>query len=97
MNENIEVLAQNQTKSELDDKYIIFILNKQKYLFPIKNIKEVIKMPEIIPGPNLPDYYLGYFRLRDDIIPVISLKNRLCISSQEKALNETIIIFLNSH
>lgn len=84
MNENIEVLAQNQTKSELDDKYIIFRLSRNKNLFPIKNIKEIIKRPQIVPAPNLPEYYLGYFKLRDDIIPIVSLRKRLGQSSLEQ-------------
>ena len=84
MNESIEVLAQNETLSELDDKYIIFRLGRNKNLFPIKNIKEIIKRPQIVTAPNLPDYYLGYFKLRDDIIPIVSLRKKSGLSPLEQ-------------
>ncbi len=77
MNEDADVLAQDITQSELDNKYLIFRLAQNRNLFSIKNIKEIIKRPEIMPAPNLPDYYLGYFKLRNDIIPVISMRKRL--------------------
>jgi len=77
MNEDTDVLAQHITQSELDNKYLIFRLAQNRSLFSIRNIKEIIKRPEITPAPNLPDYYLGYFKLRNDIIPIISMRKRL--------------------
>lgn len=62
---------------ELEKKFLIFLVKNEKYAFSIKNIKEIITKPKINHAPNLPDYYLGMTKLRNDIVPVISLRKRL--------------------
>lgn len=62
---------------ELEKKYLIFNIKDGKYAFSIKNIKEIITKPNIYHAPNLPDYYIGMTKLRDDIVPIVSLRKRL--------------------
>lgn len=62
---------------ELDKKYLIFSLKSEKYAFSIKNIKEIIIKPSVNFVPNLPPFYLGMTKLRNDILPIISLRKRL--------------------
>ncbi len=67
----------SEANKELDNKYLIFSLKSEKYAFSIKNIKEIIIKPSVNFAPNLPQFYLGMTKLRNDILPIISLRKRL--------------------
>jgi len=85
---------------ELENKYLIFLIKNEKYAFSIKNIKEIIRKPNINHVPNLPDYYLGMSKLRDDIVPIISLRKRLkypSLEEENKALIETLKLREQDH
>lgn len=97
MNEVNELIESNK---ELEKKYLIFIIKNEKYAFSIKNIKEIITKPKVNHAPNLPDYYLGMTKLRNDIVPIISLRKRLQYNSlddENKALIEMLKLRENEH
>ena len=87
MNEVNDFLENNK---ELEKKYLIFIIKDEKYAFSIKNIKEIITKPKVNHAPNLPDYYLGMTKLRNEIVPIISLRRRLSYTSLEVENKELI-------
>ncbi len=74
MSEFNELLESNK---ELEKKYLIFLIKEDKYAFSIKNIKEIITKPKVNFAPNLPDYYIGMTKLRNEIVPIISLRKKL--------------------
>lgn len=97
MNEVSNLLENNK---ELEKKYLIFVLKEQKYAFSIKNIKEIITKPKINPAPNLPDYYLGMTKLRNEIVPIISLRKKLnypTIEQENKDLIEMLKLREQDH
>lgn len=85
-----EVSSLLETNKELEKKYLIFIVKDQKYAFSIKNIKEIITKPKINAAPNLPNYYLGMTKLRNDIVPIISLRKRLNYPTLDQENKELI-------
>ena len=87
MNEVNNLLENNK---ELENKYLIFIIKDEKFAFSIKNIKEIITKPKINVAPNLPDYYLGMTKLRNEIVPIISLRKRLNYPTLEQENKELI-------
>jgi purine-binding chemotaxis protein CheW len=58
---------------------VIFSLNKKEYSFDIEKVEEIIRYTEITPIPESPDYLNGILNLRGEIIPIISLHNRMKI------------------
>ncbi len=79
----------------MSEKYISFSLAKEKYCVPLLLIKEVVKMQIITPVPQLPNYYLGVFNLRGQVITALDLRRKLGLTdlmSEEKTI---MIINLN--
>lgn len=89
-----------ESNKELEKKYLVFIIKDDKYAFSIKNIKEIITKPTVYHAPNLPDYYLGMTKLRNEIVPIISLRKRLnyeLIEQENKKLIEMLKLREQDH
>ena len=53
-----------------------FIVGDEEYAIPILNIQEIIKPIEYTRVPSVPDYVLGVFNLRGNVIPLIDLRKK---------------------
>lgn len=60
-------------------KYLIFLLNDERYSIPLSKVKEVIRMPQISPLPQVPRFFKGLINLRGQIISVIDLRSKLAM------------------
>ena len=64
-------------KSEEDIVQLVgFIIGNEEYAIPILNIQEIIKPIDYTRVPQVPDYVLGVFNLRGDVIPLINLRKK---------------------
>lgn len=57
--------------------FLTFTLGAEKYGLAITDVREIILMEVVTPVPNTKDFVDGVMNLRDQIIPVFSLKRRL--------------------
>ncbi len=86
---------------ELEDQsnvesYLTFFIDNQYYAYPIKQVREIIELQEIVPVPEFPDYAKGIINLRGIVIPVIDVRARL--SKPLLEYNErTCIVVLDIH
>ncbi len=55
-------------------KYLTFSLGQESYGIPILKVREIIRVPDITPVPQMPDYVKGVINLRGKVIPVIDLR-----------------------
>ncbi|WP_406670358.1 chemotaxis protein CheW [Methanolobus sp. ZRKC4] len=62
---------------------VICQLSKEEYGIPISNVKEIIRIPNIIKIPRAPDYVEGIINLRSNVLPVINLATRFNLSHEE--------------
>lgn len=53
-----------------------FIIGDEEYAIPILNIVEIIKPIEYTRVPSVPDYVLGVFNIRGNVIPLIDLRRK---------------------
>ena len=104
MNNNEEILD-----SKIDDLYMVFVINNQKYALSSKyinfhfvimryNKKVSIKIIEILPitkVPFLPEYMKGIINLRSTIIPVMDARMRFGMEPIEYSERTCIIIIEN--
>lgn len=71
---------QHQKKPETDTDKIIqlvgFMVGSEEFAVPILSIQEIIKPLEYTRVPSTPDYVLGVFNLRGNVIPLINLRLR---------------------
>ncbi len=60
----------------LAGKYLTFRLRSETYGVPVLKIREILRMMEVTPVPQLPDYIRGVVNLRGKVIPVADLRRR---------------------
>ena len=68
----------------------------ESYALPILSIHEIIRMQPITHIPNTRSCVLGVINLRGQIIPVVSLRERLHMPDAEPA-KSTRIVIVNDH
>ena len=64
-----------------------FIVGNEEYAIPILAIQEIIKPIVYTRVPSTPDYVLGVFNLRGNVLPLIDLRSKFHLRSQ----NETAV------
>lgn len=90
MNNNEEILD-----NKIDDLYMVFIINNQKYALSSKYITEIIEILPITKVPFLPDYMKGIINLRSTIIPVMDARLRFGMEPIKYNERTCIIIIEN--
>ena len=80
--------------SEVENKYVIFKLDKECYGIPIGNVLSIEKMGETTRIPNAPDYVKGVINLRGEVIPVINLRDKLGMKLEDLSKNSRVIVVM---
>lgn len=65
----------------LAGKHLTFKLGRECYGVPVLQVREIIRLCDITPVPQMPDYIKGVLNLRGKIIPVADLRLRFKLSS----------------
>lgn len=77
-------------------QFVIFSLfhnnKKEKYGIEINQVKEIRELENITPVPNSPKFLKGIMNLRGRIIPVIDIKEKLGLTSEQKNNNCLVLI-----
>ena len=63
-------------------QFVVFKLGKEEYGVNIMEVQEIGPYSEPVRVPNTPEFIEGVINLRDNVIPVISLKKRFKIPDQ---------------
>lgn len=92
MNEQLDKVLQKQKKQINEPEKIIddvvqlvgFIIGNEEYAIPILSIQEIIKPIEYTRVPQVPDYVMGVFNLRGDVIPLINLRKKFNLQSENQ-------------
>ena len=71
---------------------ISFTVGAEEYGLELLRVKEVIRMRQITWLPKAPSCVKGIINLRGDIIPVIDLRDRLGLESQEQTAMTRVIV-----
>lgn len=80
--------------SVIENKYVIFKLDKEYYGIPINNVIYIERMQEITRVPNGPKFLRGVINLRGEVIPLIDLRQKLNMETKEVDNNSRIIVVL---
>jgi purine-binding chemotaxis protein CheW len=84
MSDKLNQIFQKQQKQidepQKSDENIVqlvgFIVGEEEYAIPILNIVEIIKPIEYTRVPSVPEYVLGVFNIRGNVIPLIDLRRK---------------------
>jgi purine-binding chemotaxis protein CheW len=66
-------------KKEEIVQLVSFIVGNEVFGVSILSVQEIIRMANITPIPNAPDFIEGVINLRGKVIPIVDLKKRLNI------------------
>jgi len=75
-----------------DEQLVIFKLENEDYGLPISKVQEINCMIEVTRIPQTPEFIEGIINLRRRVIPVLDLRKRFGLSSQEYQENTRIMV-----
>ena len=63
--------------------FVTFKISNESYAIDIMEVNEIVKLLEITPIPNAPDFVDGIITLRGEIIPIVDLNKRFNFAPRE--------------
>ncbi len=88
----METLEHSDTLESLAGKYLTFNLGNEGFGLEILKVQEIIGMQNITVVPMTPEYVKGVINLRGKVIPVIDLRLKFGMPSQENTRKTCIIV-----
>lgn len=79
-------------KQDEIEQLVGFIVGEEEYAIPILNIQEIIKPIEYTRVPSVPEYVLGVFNLRGNVIPLIDLRKKFNLKATKQNSNTRYIV-----
>lgn len=85
------------SKDELSSQYLTFMLGDEYYGVDILRVQEIKGWTPVTAIPNTPKYIKGVLNLRGTIVPIVDLRNRFNLESEEyTALTVIIVLSIQS-
>ena len=76
----------------LAGKHLTFMLGREHYGVPVLKVREIIRLCDITPVPQMPDYIRGVLNLRGKIIPVADLRIKFRLAKVENTDLTCIVV-----
>jgi purine-binding chemotaxis protein CheW len=73
-------------------KHLIFKLGEECYAIPVLKVREIIRLLEITPIPQMPTFILGVINLRGKIVPVLDLRIRFGLRGSQTTQSTCIVV-----
>ena len=73
-------------------KFLTFALGAEEYGLPVLKVREIIKILDITPVPQVPAHVKGVINLRGKVIPVVDLRLKFGLAAQAYAERTCIIV-----
>lgn len=64
----------DSSDNTISSKYIVFYLGRQRVGVPLAQVCEVLEFTQIISTGLDPEYFLGYFIYREQVVPVLDFQ-----------------------
>lgn len=92
MTELAELSSAEVSTQELAGKYLTFELGGEVYGLEILKVQEIIGMMAVTQVPRTPKFVRGVINLRGKVIPVVDLRIKFGLDSQEDTEKTCIIV-----
>ena len=93
MNQQVVSLeAESAGAEESHRQYVVFSLKDENYGIEISSVKEIVKWTTITKLPDMAPEMAGMIKLREEVIPVISLHRRFGLAEPENKESTKIVI-----
>ena len=89
-----EMLNNNEEDKVSEDvvQLVGFVVGEEEFAVPILAIQEIIKPIEWTKVPFVPDYVLGVFNLRGNVLPLIDLRKKFGVRASDIDENTRFIV-----
>jgi len=87
---NVGISEEDQDMME--GMYLTFMLTDQSYGIEIRHVIEIIRMQQVTEVPDVADYIKGVINLRGKVIPVMDVRRRFGLDSQNYNERTCIIV-----
>lgn len=78
-------------------KYLTFALGPEEFGLEILKVREIIGYMDITAVPQTPEYIRGVINLRGQVIPVVDLRAKFAMQSEERTPQTCIIVVETRH
>lgn len=78
--------------TQLDGKYLTFILGDEGYGIPVLKVREIIRLRETTSLPKMPPHVLGVINMRGKIVPVFDLRIRFGLENTNQNSRTCVIV-----
>lgn len=75
-------------------QYVVFEINNQLYSFSIKEVVEILRVPEITAVPGTHSVIEGVINLRGNIIPIVNLHKRFNMPQLSERTKKSRIVIV---
>lgn len=82
----------NEEVKRADEQVVVFLLDKESYGIDIFRVSEIIRLREITPIPKSEEHIRGLVNLRGKTIPVVDLRVRFRLKTQDETDLSRIIV-----
>ena len=80
---------------QLENTYLTFSLDEAEYAIAVANVKEIVRLPEFVEVPDVPEFVRGVINLRGQVIPLLDARARLGLPELEYS-DRTVAIVLEA-
>ncbi|MCR9145380.1 MAG: chemotaxis protein CheW [bacterium] len=74
----------DRAHEEIQQKYLTFMLGEEEYGVPVLQVAEIVKVENLIRIPHARQYFLGLMDIRGRVLPIVDLKLKLSIQTQDE-------------
>jgi purine-binding chemotaxis protein CheW len=78
--------------ASVEEKYVTFVLGSEYYGIPVLCVREIIRMSEVTPIPQMPPFVLGVINLRGKVIPVMDFKIQFNLPASKVGARTCVIV-----
>lgn len=76
------------------DTYLTFSLGKDHFALDVSHVEKILEKQPVTEVPKAPEYMLGVFNLRGEVIPLIDTRMKFGLESS-KNINSSCILVIN--
>ena len=82
-----------EAEQKLEEVQLVsFLLGNEEFALEIEHVREIIRYPEIVKVPNLPQYIKGVISLRDTLMPIIDMRIKLDTGNEEISESTRVVV-----
>ena len=78
-------------------RWITFQLGEEVYGVEVKQVREILRINNVLPVPGAPDYVLGITNIRGNVVSVIDGRQRINLQAIENTASSRMIVLESDH